>query len=286
MDTKDFICIACRQHTLDESGSALTCSGCGQIYPVRAGVPLLFPAGDVTTRVDGEEFSLGDIRTIYDKAYAHGGLMGTELDLEYDRTTKTILLDFAEPLAGKRLLDLGTGVGRLWAYAPADVVGFAVDPSMIGVAQAKHRRPDLTVSASIGECLPYDTGFFDVVVAADTLEHMLDLPAALAEIHRVLKPGGALSASLPIPQSLRKWGWNQVRTGRMTAAHLTRLVSVVAKRLWLFGKAAFQPIDRDLSMPEWSNTIEAAGFDIVRTVEWPDAPQTPIAYLVHVRKRS
>jgi SAM-dependent methyltransferase/uncharacterized protein YbaR (Trm112 family) len=281
LDYRNFACIACAHYPLERNGSQLICSDCSMHYPIQGSIPLLLPKNQLDAEVNGGKISLSTVRNIYDKVYDHDGLMGTDLDQNYDRVTKSILLDFGQPLEGKRLLDLGTGVGRLWDYVPSGVRGYAIDPSFVGVAKAVQRRGDITVSASVGEYLPYPDGFFDVVVSADTIEHTFSPERTLREIRRVLKPNGTFSASFPIPDSLRKWGWNQIVSRRFKPAQLLRLGWVLSKRVWLFGKAAFQPIDRDLNIKEWVALVQSAGFIVKQTIEWPYDPQIPIVYLVH-----
>jgi 2-polyprenyl-6-hydroxyphenyl methylase / 3-demethylubiquinone-9 3-methyltransferase len=98
-------------------------------------------------------------------------------------------------LGGRRVLDAGCGgglVARELAAAGAEVVGVDRSLGSLGVA----RR----AAGSIGsfapaqgrlERLPFAGGAFDAVVAADVLEHVPDLPAAVAELARVLAPGGS-----------------------------------------------------------------------------------------------
>jgi 2-polyprenyl-6-hydroxyphenyl methylase / 3-demethylubiquinone-9 3-methyltransferase len=96
-------------------------------------------------------------------------------------------------LGGRLVLDAGCGgglVARELAAAGAEVVG--VDRSMgsLGVARratSGHFRP----AQGRLERLPFADGSFDAVVAADVLEHLPDLPAAVAELARVLAPGGS-----------------------------------------------------------------------------------------------
>ena len=53
--------------------------------------------------------------------------------------------------------------------------------------------------------VPYDSGFFDVVVFTEVLEHLFAPPSeVLAEIHRILKPDGKLIISVPNLASLVK----------------------------------------------------------------------------------
>ena len=283
MDTSPFLCLACGRATLLRSSGQLTCPACGTLYPLIHNVPVLLPSTKQQEAiVEGESqgISLDELQAIYDRAYEHDGLMGTDLDEVYDRETKRILLSFAEPLGGKRLLDVGTGIGKLWDYVIAGVEGYALDLSTIGVLVAAQRHPDLTVSVSIAECIPYPDNFFDAVLAVDTIEHTFSPLRALQEIHRVLEPGGTLSASFPAPDSLRKWGWNHLVHERPDVKLLVQLARVLVKRIQLFGRPGFQPIDRDYGLDEWIRMLEEAGFLVGKVVTWPDPPKLPIVYLV------
>jgi 2-polyprenyl-6-hydroxyphenyl methylase/3-demethylubiquinone-9 3-methyltransferase len=109
-------------------------------------------------------------------------------------------------LDGRVVLDAGCGgglVARELAAAGATVVGLDRSLGSLGVARrAVGRRgpgnPE-GVPRSMGafrpvkgrlERLPFADGVFDAVVAADVLEHVPDLPAAVAELARVLAAGG------------------------------------------------------------------------------------------------
>jgi SAM-dependent methyltransferase/uncharacterized protein YbaR (Trm112 family) len=289
MNYQDFVCPECKNQSLQHLADNLHCPKCGLDFPLIDEVPLLFPQKESIpieniNSANNSEASLNAIKGIYDRAYVHEGIMGTDLDKNYDKETKKILLDFAGPLHSKRLLDLGTGVGSLWDYVQSDVIGYAIDISLVGASKALQRKPDLTVSASVGEHLPYPNDFFDVVIAADTIEHTFSPKQTFTEIWRVLKPGGILSASFPIPDSLRKWGKNQVAIRNFQISFLFRLIRILAKRIWLFGSATFQPIDRDYSIKDWINLVESVGFVVHQNLEWPNSPQIPIVYLVQAQK--
>lgn len=98
-------------------------------------------------------------------------------------------------LGGRLVLDAGCGgglVARELAAAGAIVVGVDRSLGSLGVARrAVGDRGRFGPAQGRLERLPFTTGSFDAVVAADVLEHLPDLPAAVAELARVLAPGGS-----------------------------------------------------------------------------------------------
>jgi ubiquinone/menaquinone biosynthesis C-methylase UbiE len=98
--------------------------------------------------------------------------------------------------AGEQILDLGCGSGwttRLLAKAAAGVQATGVDVSPAMVAEAE-RVHSLTIRARYHvapfEKLDFQDGRFHRVFSIEALYYAVDLDAALAEIHRVLRPGG------------------------------------------------------------------------------------------------
>lgn len=225
-------------------------------------------------------YTTAEVQAIYDKAYTTPGLMGTHLDGEYSRVTKSTLLELCGAAPNPRLLDLGTGDGDLWAFASSTLEWHAIDISPVGVARAQSRFPRLRPAVAIAEYLPYPDHFFGAVIAADTLEHVFDLEQSLAEIRRILAPGGCFALSAPAPESLRKWAKNRLLRQRPDPLFMLRLLRTVLKRRMLFGKAAFQPIDRDLSLAHWCDLLQQQGFQVKQTKLWPMVPLEPIVYLV------
>ncbi|MEM6971896.1 MAG: bifunctional 2-polyprenyl-6-hydroxyphenol methylase/3-demethylubiquinol 3-O-methyltransferase UbiG [Pseudomonadota bacterium] len=97
--------------------------------------------------------------------------------------------------AGKAVLDLGCGGGFLaeaLADKGAEVSG--IDPAAKAIDSAKahaaERGLDIRYDVGVGEALPYEDDSFDIVVCVDVLEHVESVPGTLAEIARVLRPGG------------------------------------------------------------------------------------------------
>jgi arsenite methyltransferase len=102
---------------------------------------------------------------------------------------------------GDAVLDLGCGVGvdSLVAARLVEpggrVVGIDVTPAMIAQARAHQARLGLTnVSFQVAdaEALPFPASHFDAVISNGVFNLTLNKAQALAEVHRVLKPGGRL----------------------------------------------------------------------------------------------
>jgi SAM-dependent methyltransferase len=92
------------------------------------------------------------------------------------------------------VLDAGCGTGRLAADLAdsglARVWGVDASPEMLAVARAKTRRAGFKEGRL--EALPFRDGWFDAAVAWLVI-HLVDRPAAFAELRRVLRPGGRLA---------------------------------------------------------------------------------------------
>ncbi|BDG07542.1 class I SAM-dependent methyltransferase [Anaeromyxobacter paludicola] len=101
-----------------------------------------------------------------------------------------------------RILDLGCGTGRDLPFYPRRAA-VGVDPHPENLARARRRAPVPLVRAR-AEALPFKDGAFDTVVSGLVLCSVDDPAAALAELRRVLAPGGTLRA-LEHVRSLRPW---------------------------------------------------------------------------------
>jgi 2-polyprenyl-6-hydroxyphenyl methylase/3-demethylubiquinone-9 3-methyltransferase len=122
-------------------------------------------------------------------------------DIRWVRTLKNLVpgrlawFDRQIDWAGKDVLDLGCAGGFMaeaLAQKGARVTG--IDPAAKAVeaahAHAQTQGIDIRYDVGVGEALPYEAGAFDAVVCVDVLEHVADLAKVLAEVARVLKPGG------------------------------------------------------------------------------------------------
>ena len=123
-----------------------------------------------------------------------------------------LTVDFAKfPVnPGDRVLDVGCGAGRhaFEAYRRgARVVAADLDHGELtgvgGMLAAMRAEGEATAPAGAVAlsadvtCLPFPDGSFDAVIAAEILEHIPDDAAAMAEIARVVRPGGTVAVTVP-----------------------------------------------------------------------------------------
>lgn len=122
----------------------------------------------------------------------------------------TIRFDQLGLRAGDRVLDVGAGFGRHvfeCARRGADVVAldYAADEvvetqhTLAAMAVAGELDPRRLAAAARGDArrLPFPDATFDVVITSEVLEHIQDDVTAIAEMVRVLKPGGRFAATVP-----------------------------------------------------------------------------------------
>jgi SAM-dependent methyltransferase len=128
----------------------------------------------------------------------------------YDRLSHRILLgSFFEGITadiganaadGARVLEVGCGPGhlsiRMARQLGLEVTGLDLDPKMIEIARenaeaaAGDGHPEPTFVVGDVAALPFRDASFDLVVSTLSMHHWADLTAGLAEIGRVLRPGG------------------------------------------------------------------------------------------------
>ena len=118
------------------------------------------------------------------------------------------MLALAGDVAGRRILDAGCGSGPLFAALRdrgAIVTGFDKSAGMLELARRRlGDGADLRV-ADLGSPLPFPDDTFDDVTASLVLHYLEDWGPALAELRRVLKPGGRLIVSVDHPFAVNLW---------------------------------------------------------------------------------
>ncbi|OKH85743.1 methyltransferase type 11 [Mycobacterium sp. ST-F2] len=128
-------------------------------------------------------------------------------------TTRTVLDMLPTDQLGEQLLEIGSGSGAIAEGLSAARPGVSItatdlDPVMVDAASQRLKdRPQVTVQSADATSLPFDDGSFDSVVSCLMLHHVIEWEAAVAEIARVLKPGGVFV------------GYDLTRTPVATAVH-------------------------------------------------------------------
>ena len=176
----------------------------------------------------------------------------------------TVQLDKMDLQPGMRVLDLGCGRGRhlhalYWHDVPLDVVGVdlshgEVKAAFDGFFQLPPPEPfselrSATTSAADAARLPFKNQSFDRIICSEVLEHVPDPDLVLAEIERILKPGG-LFISKTVCNLPLKW----------------RIMKLILPLVQMLGKA---PYVNFMSAQQWENIIESGGFKIVESGNYP-----------------
>jgi demethylmenaquinone methyltransferase/2-methoxy-6-polyprenyl-1,4-benzoquinol methylase len=152
------------------------------------------------------------VRTLFATIADRYDLITIVLSYGQDRRWKRRLADLAQPRRGEAVLDLATGTGDIafvFAARGARVVGLDITSRMIELARAKTSVGSGTAFL-VGDmlALPFPASSFDIVTTGYGLRNVPDLPRAVDEILRVLKPGGrAVSLDFDRPSN------RLVRTG-------------------------------------------------------------------------
>jgi SAM-dependent methyltransferase len=112
------------------------------------------------------------------------------------------MLALAGEVAGRRILDAGCGSGPLFAALRdrgAIMTGFDASTAMLQLARRRLGAGAGLLVADLSRPLPFPDATFDDVVASLVLHYLEDWGPALAELRRILKPGGRLIVSVDHP---------------------------------------------------------------------------------------
>lgn len=136
------------------------------------------------------------IQTMFGRIVPRYDRLNRLMSFGMDAGWRRLAAEAAEP-RGRRILDLGTGTGdvarELARRGAAAVVGADFTPAMLAVASRRYGGHPYAWLAADGHRLPFRDASFDALTNAFVLRNLVDLPAAFAEMARVLRPGGRLA---------------------------------------------------------------------------------------------
>ena len=181
-------------------------------------------------------------------------------------------LALAGDVVGRRILDAGCGSGPLSAALRdrgAIVTGFDKSAAMVELAR-RRLGPDADLRvADLAAPLPFPDGAFDDVIASLVLHYLEDWTAPLAELRRVLRPGGRLIASVDHPLQ----GHPVVRPGSDYFATYEHTEE------WTVGDRSIPMRFWHRPLPKMISAFTGAGFRTVAIDEPLFAPDTPAELL-------
>jgi ubiquinone/menaquinone biosynthesis methyltransferase len=134
------------------------------------------------------------VRRLFSTIADRYDLITVLLSFGLDAGWKRRAVGLAAPVAGRQALDLACGTGDLTFVletAGASVVGLDLTPRMVELARLKSTGAARFLVGDMGR-LPFEAASFDIVTTGYGLRNVPDLAVALAEIHRVLRPGGVM----------------------------------------------------------------------------------------------
>ena len=208
---------------------------------------------------------MADVRRHYDVWHASVG-GSPALDTPWHRLVQDAV-EVDRDLAGRRVLEIACGRGDLAAWCAALPVPpallVAADYSGVALRFAKQtlngeRR--VAFCQADAQAIGIASAAFDTVICCETLEHLVDPRVAVAELTRVLRPGGRLFLTAPNylgPMGAYR-GYLRLRGRRFSEEG--------------------QPINRFLLAPRLRRWVRRAGLDIVRSdatghyLPWPRRP--------------
>ena len=161
------------------------------------------------------------------------------------------------PLAGRRVLDLGCGVGeyvRAFERAGAEALGCDVEWSRL--AEARRRGAGGLLAAG-GEALPFRDSTLDVVVLNEVIEHVSDDRATMREVARVLAPGG--NCVIYAPNRLYPFETHGVQIGRRYLFGNIPLLNWLPRPL----RDRLAPHARVYGRGDWKRVLDGAGFELL-----------------------
>src|SRR5262249_11933587 len=116
----------------------------------------------------------------------------------WSRRLAPLVIQFGGVLDGDRILDVGSGTGSLSFTLPeianvAEVIGIDLTGSFVEFARAHNTDPRISFQTADARALPFENNTFGSMLV---LQFIPDAARAVAEMHRVVRPGGTVTAAV------------------------------------------------------------------------------------------
>jgi ubiquinone/menaquinone biosynthesis C-methylase UbiE len=171
----------------------------------------------------------------------------------YEDACDRIALEALLPRSGERLIEVGAGFGRLVGEYAAFREVELLDSSEVHVAAAREQLADDRIHVTLGDALalPYPDGHFDAAVCVRVLHHFADPGPLIAEIGRVVRPGGVLILEFANKRNLKAIARRAF--GRQNWSPFEP------------GAVSYKPFHFDHAPASVRRSLRAAGFTVERT---------------------
>ncbi|MDR2810129.1 MAG: bifunctional demethylmenaquinone methyltransferase/2-methoxy-6-polyprenyl-1,4-benzoquinol methylase UbiE [Tannerellaceae bacterium] len=155
---------------------------------------------DIRPYTSGEHKSL-QIERMFNQIAPTYDVLNHTLSLSIDKRWRAKGIDYLRPFSPRRILDVATGTGDLAiamhrALSPRQIMGIDISEKMMERGRRKAARAGYSsqISFERQDCLslPYADNTFDAVTSAFGVRNFEDIEKGIAEMYRVLKPGGHL----------------------------------------------------------------------------------------------
>lgn len=189
-----------------------------------------------------------EVKVSFNDAAGYDRLMG-----QWSRAIGAQFLNWLAPASGLRWLDVGCGAGAFTELviehcSPRSIAG--VDPAAAQVEYSRQQIPSAEFHVADATALPFADGEFDIVASALVINFIPDRAKALAEMRRVLRPGGTVAAYL----------WHRTVTANDAP------FAPIERGLEAIGANVLRPPMRPESTPEGAQiALETAGFSDIAT---------------------
>jgi demethylmenaquinone methyltransferase/2-methoxy-6-polyprenyl-1,4-benzoquinol methylase len=206
------------------------------------------------------------VRGVFSNVAARYDLMNDLMSGGQHRLWKHMFVRRVRPRAGEAILDMAGGTGDIafrLAARGATVTVADINPDMlaVGVERARSRGIDgLVWAEQNAERLSFADKSFDVYTIAFGIRNVTDIPAALAEAHRVLKTGGRFFC---LEFSQTRWPGFATIYQEYSRRIVPRIGKAVASDEDSY-RYLVESIERFPDMAKFSGMIGAAGFGNVR----------------------